>query len=323
MATLKDVATAAKVSPITVSRVINTPELVKQGTRQRVQKIMAAMQYVPNVAAKNLVSKRSGIIDVFVPESIDLSNPFVMHFIAGISQVLSEHMYSFLILRNRNVEHYCDGYIVTGLLKNEINEFYRYAQERSRLVVLFGHTDIAQVDCIDVDNVAGAKIGTEYLIHKGHRSIGMVNVNENKDYTVDRLEGYKLALQENDLLFEEENIVNAVNDVNGGMVATMRLLNNSRCTAIFCATDTIAIGAAKAIAEAGLKVPDDISLVGFDGLGHQLLAMPRVTTVQQPIYEMGMMLAQAMLDKLDRKTERISRLIAPVLIEEESVVSIL
>ncbi|MFA9381790.1 MAG: LacI family DNA-binding transcriptional regulator, partial [Acetanaerobacterium sp.] len=97
MATLKDVATAAKVSPITVSRVINTPELVKQGTRQRVQKIMAAMQYVPNVAAKNLVSKRSGIIDVFVPESIDLSNPFVMHFIAGISQVLSEHMYSFLI----------------------------------------------------------------------------------------------------------------------------------------------------------------------------------------------------------------------------------
>ncbi|MFA9381612.1 MAG: substrate-binding domain-containing protein, partial [Acetanaerobacterium sp.] len=153
--------------------------------------------------------------------------------------------------------------------------------------------------------------------------IGMVNVNENKDYTVDRLEGYKLALQENDLLFEEENIVNAVNDVNGGMVATMRLLNNSRCTAIFCATDTIAIGAAKAIAEAGLKVPDDISLVGFDGLGHQLLAMPRVTTVQQPIYEMGMMLAQAMLDKLDRKTERISRLIAPVLIEEESVVSIL
>ncbi len=319
MATLKDVAAAARVSAITVSRVINTPELVKPGTRQRVQKIMASMQYVPNVAAKNLVSKRSGIIDVFVPEHIDLSNPFVMHLIAGISQVLSERMYSFLILRSRRTEHYCDGYIVTGLLRNEIVEFYRYAEERSRHVVLFGHTDIPQVDCIDVDNTAGARLAAEYLIRKGHRRIGMVNVAENKDYTADRLEGYRQALREHGITADEQSVVYAENNVNGGVEATRRLLSHGGCTAIFCATDTIAIGAAKAIAEAGLRVPEDISIMGFDGLGHQLLATPRVTTVKQPIYEMGIMLAQALLDKLDGKTERISRLVVPTLIEEESV----
>ena len=113
MSTLKDVARKAQVSPITVSRVINTPEKVKAETCERV---LSSLQYIPNVAAKNLVAKRSGIIDVFVPESIDLSNPFVMHFIAGISNVLSRRMYSFLILRDRSREHFCDGYIVTGLL---------------------------------------------------------------------------------------------------------------------------------------------------------------------------------------------------------------
>ena len=120
MSTLKDVARKAQVSPITVSRVINTPEKVKAETCERVRRVMSSLQYIPNVAAKNLVAKRSGIIDVFVPESIDLSNPFVMHFIAGISNVLSRRMYSFLILRDRSREHFCDGYIVTGLLKNEI-----------------------------------------------------------------------------------------------------------------------------------------------------------------------------------------------------------
>ena len=187
MATVKDVARAAGVSAITVSRVVNTPESVSPRTRARVEQAMAELHYVPNAAAKNLVTNRSGVVDVYVPESIDLSNPFVMHLIAGISKVLSEHMYSFLILRSRRREHRCDGYIVTGLLKDEINEFARYASERGRPVVLFGHTELPGVDCIDVDNVAGAKMGVEYLITLGHRNIAMINVDEDKDYTTDRL----------------------------------------------------------------------------------------------------------------------------------------
>lgn len=127
MSTLKDVAQRAGVSSITVSRVINTPELVKEKTKDKVMLAMAELKYVPNAAAKSLAVNRTGLIDVFIPSDIDLNNPFVMHFIAGISNALSKRMYPFLILRDKKKEHLCDGYIVTGLLRDEINEFYAYA----------------------------------------------------------------------------------------------------------------------------------------------------------------------------------------------------
>ena len=127
MSTLKDVAQRAGVSSITVSRVINTPELVKEKTKDKVMLAMAELKYVPNAAAKNLAVNRTGLIDVFIPAGIDLSNPFVMHFIAGISNVLSKRVYPFLILRDKKTEHLCDGYIITGLLRDEINDFYSYA----------------------------------------------------------------------------------------------------------------------------------------------------------------------------------------------------
>ena len=91
---MSDVAKLAGVAPVTVSRVINEPGAVREETRERVRKAMAQLQYIPNMAARNLVTKRSGVIDIYLPESIDLSDPFAMHFISGISEVLSQHMYS-------------------------------------------------------------------------------------------------------------------------------------------------------------------------------------------------------------------------------------
>lgn len=319
MATLKEVAQKAQVSPITVSRVINTPEKVKPETCERVRRVMSSLQYIPNVAAKNLVAKRSGIIDVFVPENIDLSNPFVMHFIAGISNVLSKRMYSFLILRNRSREHFCDGYIVTGLLKNEILEFHEYAAQRSRPIALFGHTELQDVDCIDVDNVNGAKNIVDRLIGAGHRRIAMINVLENKDYTAERCAGYKTALRDAGIPVDERLIVQAENSAEGGCTAAGRLLSTTDCTAIFCATDTMAIGVCKAAAEKGLRVPQDLSLVGFDGLGHHLLCTPNVTTVRQPVYEIGERLAKTLLDRLDGNDQRVCELVVPEMVEGRSV----
>ena len=274
MATLKDVARIAQVSPITVSRVINTPEKVKPATRERVRRVMSSLQYIPNVAAKNLVTKRSGIIDVFVPESIDLSDPFVMQFIAGISNVLSRRMYSFLILRDRTREHFCDGYIVTGLLKNEILEFQEYAARRSRPVVLFGHTELQEVDCIDVDNVTGAKELVDRLIRAGHRRIAMINVAENKDYTADRYAGYEKALRAAGIPVDPGLVARAENTAAAGGAAAQRLLADTGCTAIFCATDTMAVGVCRAAAEKGLSIPGDLSLV----LPHRIM-----TAIQEMI----------------------------------------
>ena len=241
-----------------------------------------------------------------------------MHFIAGISSVLSEHYYSFLILRNRNQEHQCDGYIVTGLLKNETQEFAQYAKERERPVVLFGHTDIPDVDCIDVDNIAGAKTAVSHLLRQGHRRIAMVNVREDKDYTADRLEGYKQALEENGIAFDPDLVLYASNSVDGGESAADELMKRQKVSAVFCATDTIAIGVSSKLKNHGYSIPGDISLVGFDGLGHQLLANPTITTIKQPIYELGRLLADTLLDRLSGRKERVNRMVSPTLMLGQS-----
>ena len=318
MVTLKEVADLAGVAPMTVSRVINNPDAVKERTRIKVESAMKELRYTPNIAAKSLATNRCGVIDVFIPESIDLSNPFVMHFIAGISSVLSEHYYSFLILRNRNQEHQCDGYIVTGLLKNETQEFAQYAKERERPVVLFGHTDIPDVDCIDVDNIAGAKTAVSHLLRQGHRRIAMVNVREDKDYTADRLEGYKQALEENGIAFDPDLVLYASNSVDGGESAADELMKRQKVSAVFCATDTIAIGVSSKLKNHGYSIPGDISLVGFDGLGHQLLANPTITTIKQPIYELGRLLADTLLDRLSGRKERVNRMVSPTLMLGQS-----
>ena len=254
------------------------------------------------------------------PQNIDLSNPFVMHFIAGISEALSAHMYSFMIRRDRDTEHLSDGYIVTGLMKNEIYEMYGYAKERNRPIVLFGHTDIPDVSCIDVDNIAGARDITEYLLKAGHRNIAMINVDEDKDYTVDRLAGFQNAVGGYGVDAAGCPVLYALNNAQGGYGAALALIeSNPEMTAVFCATDTLALGAVRAFAEAGKRVPEDISVVGFDGLGHHLLTNPRITTVQQPVFEVGKMLADTLIGRIQGKNETVKTLIKPQLIIEESV----
>jgi len=320
MVRLEDVASLAGVSTITVSRVINSPEIVKPATREKVQRVMAELNYVQNPVARALASNKVGIIAVYIPASIDLTNPFIMHFVAGISEVLSKHVYSFLIRRELETEHLCDGYIATGLLKDEVGAIYRYTHERNRPLALFGHTEHPDIDCIDVDNVAGAQKVTEVLTQNGHRNIAMINVDEDKDYTVDRALGFTRALEAAGIEPSACPQFKAENNVDGGYSAMKRVLaEDPGCTAAFCATDTLAIGAASAVVKAGKKIPRDLSLVGFDGLGHDLLVRPDVTTVHQPVYEIGMQLAETLIARLNGSKKRVRTLVEPEIILRESV----
>ena len=317
---LEDVACLAGVSTITVSRVINTPELVKPATREKVERALEELNYVQNPVARALASNKIGIIAVYIPASIDLTNPFVMHFVAGISEVLSKHVYSFLIRRSLDNEHLCDGYIATGLLKDEVKEIYHYTHERNRPLVLFGHTEHPDIDCVDVDNTLGAKKVTQLLLENGHRNLAMINVDEDKDYTVDRAQGFRLALEEAGIDPAVTLQINAINNVEGGYGAMKRILaEHPECTGVFCATDTLAIGAANAIVKSGKKIPADISLVGFDGLGHDLLVRPNVTTVRQPVYEIGMRLAETLIARLNGGKTRVKQLVEPEIILRDSI----
>jgi LacI family transcriptional regulator len=320
MATVIDVAKEANVAPMTVSRVVNTPDKVKPATREKVLLAMEKLHYKPNSAAKNLVTKRTGVVDIYIPASLDLSNPFTMHFIAGISKTLSERMYSFLILRDLKTQHLCDGYIATGLLRKELSLLARYAKTNDKPLVLFGHTSLEDVDCIDVDNVQGAYIAVKRLIQAGHTQIAMVNVKEDKDYPLDRLEGYKKALKEAGITFKESLVTYSENNPSGGEEAAVGLFANEKSiSAVFCTTDTLGIGLVRQLERMGKRVPSDVSVVGFDGLGHHLLSTPRITTVQQPIYEIGQLLAKALLERIEGRVDRIEKLVPPVLLEEESI----
>ncbi len=272
---------------------------------------MEELRYIPNVAAKNLAANRTGVINVYIPKHIDLSNPFVMHLIAGISEVLSERMFSMLILRDRSKESMCDGYIVTGLLKDEINDFVTYARERERPVALFGHTSLPDVTCIDVDNVAGAYSAAEHLLKLGHTRVAMINVREDKDYVVDRQLGWERAFCAHGVVFPARDVISAVNSVEGGVQAVRMMRDPHQYTAFLCATDTIAIGVASELSRIGFSIPQDASITGFDGLGHQLLSPVPITTVRQPVFEVGKMLANALVRRLDGETVPAEILVAP------------
>lgn len=313
MVTLSDVAKMAGVTPMTVSRVVNNPELVKKETREKVAKAMKSLGYVPNVAAKNLATNRTHIIDVYIPESIDLTNPFSMYCIVGVSEVLSKHYYSLMILRNLKKDHLCDGYIVTGLLRNEVNSFKDYASKKQRPFILFGHTDIDGIDYIDTDNVMGGCMATDFLFDNGHKHIAMINVREDKDYAFDRMEGYKQSLLKHSQHINTRLIEEAENSVEGGTKAMRRLLKKKGFSAVFCATDTLAIGANIAIQEKGLNVPEDISLIGYDALGYEHLSSPEITSIHQPIIEISKKMADVLIRKIEKNDTEVHEFIAPEL----------
>lgn len=317
---LKDIAKATGFSIMTVSRVINNPEKLRPETKKRIQEAMELMDYVPNRAAKNLAAKRTGIIDVYIPGNIDINNhPFMMHFIVGVSEVLSEHMYSFLIKRTWEKNHSCDGYIVTGLYTNEINDFYARARARNLPVVLFGHTDIAEVDWFDVDNARGAEDAVNCLLKNKHTGIAMINSDEDKDYTIDRFQGYTNALRRAGITPDPRLVLKAPNTLIGGKNAIKHLLATGDFSAVFCAADPLAVGAISGITESGLKVPDDISVIGFDGLGVQFLADPHITTIRQPVAETGRVLAKTLVDRINGNTQRVTGFMPPELLPGFSV----
>jgi LacI family transcriptional regulator len=223
MMRLEDVARLAGVSTITVSRVINTPELVKPATREKVERALEELNYVQNPVARALASTRSASSPYTF--RFDRFNQPVRHALCGgISEVLSKHVYSFLIRRTLDNEHLCDGYIATGLLKDEVKQIYQYTHERNRPLVLFGHTEHPDIDCIDVDNTLGAKKITQLLLENGHRQIAMINVDEDKDYTVDRALGFRRALDEAGLNPLDCPQIIAANNVEGGYGAMKRIL---------------------------------------------------------------------------------------------------
>ncbi|MGL4973598.1 MAG: LacI family DNA-binding transcriptional regulator [Culicoidibacterales bacterium] len=311
MITINDVAKHAKVSKMTVSRVINHPEQVTEDLRERVILAMDELNYRPNYAARAIASSKTGIIQFVVKEKIDTTDPYFIHLLAGISEGLSEKYYSLLMLtQDSSYRGRCDGVIYTGMNGEDLKNL-----DLDIPCIIFGENQEG-FDFIDVDNEAGTKLSTTHLLEQGYQNIAMFTMDWNLRFAQQRKSGYIKAMQANNL---QPEIFAIHNDTEAAKEQALAVLKKHKFEAIVCGSDAIAVGVTRAARKLGIKIPEELAIIGFDGVFLDQIANPKITTVKQPIHEMGRALASELIEKVESKrTTVLQRYFEPQLIIRET-----
>lgn len=300
MSNIYDIARLAGVSIATVSKVINDRPDVSVETKRKVQKIMRENNYIPNSVARSLTTNESrsiGIIFNYAHEE-GLHNMFFQEVVFGMERTLGKAGYDYVYFSDQKwhdsfeydylgkcKNRLVDGAILLGIHQDE--NMYRLLD--SSIPVVLIDLDIANesTSYVMCDHQRGARQAVEYLYRLGHRRIGVIGPQTLKP-ALARLEGYKKALQDYNLPFVERWAVEASFDEVSGYQAMKKILNEpERPTALFCQSDVLAIGAMRAIQEAGLSVPDDFSIIGFDNIEICKYITPSLTTISQNTYQLG------------------------------------
>lgn len=325
--TIKDVAAHAAVSVATVSAVINGNKYVSPELEQRVRTSIAALGYERNSFAQGLKTQTSHTIGLIVS---DIANPFFTSMVRGVEDVANAHHYA-LILGNtdenldkeRSYIRLLESKRADGLIIAATAGSHKYLQAALHLPLVSIDRSLFElgIDSVLVDNVAGARAAIEHLIALGHRRIGVVTGIPGITSTEERLTGYKQALAAHGIPLDPALVVVADSRVGGGEHGTMQLLTqqSARPTALFLMNGLMVIGALRAITRVGLRCPQDIALVGFDEFEWSSVMQPPLTTVRQPIYEIGQKAAQLLFERLQKRDKEPSEVrLHPQLIVRES-----
>jgi DNA-binding LacI/PurR family transcriptional regulator len=313
---IKDIARIAKVSPSTVSRALNADPRISEATTDRILNLARKMGYTPSLIARDLVTQQTNTIGLVMSRISDL---FVADLVIGVEQAARRYGYSvFLISSYRDAqrekkavqslhERRTTGIIVTG---SQIDEGYLALRARfPQPIVLINCR--AYPYSISSDNLAGARQAVEHLVQLGHHRIAYLANPKSRQANLDRLAGYEAILNQVDLPLEQELVVAGDGTMAGGQQAAERLLAlSSPPTAMFCFNDLMAIGALCALSQAGLRVPADCSLVGFDDLEVAAYCCPPLTTVRQHRDRLGQR-AMHMLHQLIQGRDEVQAEILP------------
>jgi LacI family transcriptional regulator len=313
--TIRDVAAHAKVSVATVSHVINGTHYVSPELRQRVLDAIEALNYRPNRLARALSRKSIPLVALIVP---DISNPYWSHVARAVQDLTDKHDYSAIVcstdgLLRREIRFLrsLSGWI-SGLILHPYHVTYKHVNRYmgdTVSVVILGDFLAAQEhpanwDYVGGDNRAGAQAAVEHLISLGHRRIAFIQGPSGTPTGTMRLAGFRRAFELAGLPVDEDLLVPGDYTRNAGKVGMTTLLELERPpTAVFCANDLIALGALEAAQQRGCRIPDDVSVVGFDDIDEAERASPPLTTIRQPPRRLGVAAAEALIERLEGRAE--------------------
>lgn len=329
--TIKDVAREAGVSIATISYVINNKENLSKETIDKVNNAIKKMNYVPDLSARSLVSKKSNLIGVVIPQTeskkeLMFNNPFYSEFLSGVEYAARLNGYDILISGVEANESYLemaekrslDGIIIVGMYSEE---FYNDLKKtRIPIVLVDSYCEDHYFHNVQINDRYGGYIATRHLIEKGHKNIALVAGVIKKGGVVEkRYLGYMDALQEFNVPFKKNNVFEGIVDYEYGINIADKLVSNKN-TAVFAMADILAIGIFKRLKVIGIRIPEDISIIGFDDIYITKFIEPGLTTVKQDIYGKGKSAVQLLMDSINKKLKGKQQIILPIeVIERESV----
>lgn len=324
---IRDVAQAAGVSMTTVSQILNGKGMrFSESTRERVLAIRDELGYIPDFNARNLITRSAKTIGVLVP---NIGNPFFSTFIRGIEEEALKTDYVPVIFgsehKYENEKHYIEALIkrtIDGLIiaspaigQGDID----YLLERNHIpYLLIDQNPVNDGDRVETDDLMGVSLAMDHLLKLGHTKIALVTGTEATDNLQRRFQAYKAALQAHGLPFDEKLVIKTAFTKKGGCQAAKAVVNTP-ATAIFATNDELAIGLYRGLKDLGKIIPADYSIVGYDNIDLTEYLDPKLTTIEQPVFEMGKIAFQKLTERIKNPSLPPCEVLLPVkLIERQS-----
>ncbi len=306
MATIKDIALKAGVSISTVSYILNNTKNVRPETRQRVMAVIEEMNYYPSALAVSMKTKRTQTIGIIVP---DISNMFFTEIIRGIEDYANQFGYS-VILCNSDENQQKEKKYINTLFKKEIDGLIFVGtgknpdilkKKKDMPIVIVDRKIGNEFSSVMVNNINGGFMATEYLIQKNKTSVYLLTGPLKLSTYFDRMTGYRQALNAYNVNYNESYVVECQVSHEGGYQGVEQILQRGQeVRSIFAANDLIALGAMKALVHKGYRIPEDVSVVGYDDIPTASIVIPALTTIEQPKYMMGEKAAENLIRQMSQ-----------------------
>ncbi|KAB7690450.1 MAG: substrate-binding domain-containing protein [Plesiomonas shigelloides] len=333
MATMKDVARLAGVSTSTVSHVINNSRFVSDEIRARIMAAVETLNYSPSALARSLKVNQTRTIGMLVTTS---NNPFFAEVVRGVEQTCYERGYNLVLCNTagdpKRMSHSLDMLLqkrVDGLLmmcsesRVDVSDVFRRHPAIPMVVMDWGPLGIA-ADLIQDNSEYGGYLATRYLLAQGHRRIGIITGPLDKQPSQGRLQGYRRALQEAGVTELAQYLAEGDFDFDGGIKGMRQLLAcEPRPTAVFAGNDVMAVGAYQVLHQAGLRIPQDMSVLGYDDIELARYLAPALSTIHQPKEDLGQLAVDTLLARIDDRSKPADiLLLEPSLVIRESVAAL-